>query len=262
MSVHPTAVIHPDAKIGASVEIGAFALIHADVEIAEGCVIGPYTELIHARIGSGTGIGSHSIIGGDPQMLEWKPVPSIVRIGDNNDIREIVTIHRSAEENGATEIGERNMIMTNSHIGHDCKIGNDTVITTYAGLSGHVEVRDFAIIGGHAGIHQFVRIGEGAMVGGMSRIVQDVAPFMMAEGNPCAIRTTNAIGMKRRGFSKEARGAVKEAFRILFKSGLNLKSAKERLEKLSDDSGSIEKIIEFANSTKRGLTGTEKTADS
>ncbi len=261
MSIHPTAQVNPDAKIDPSAEIGPFALIHADVEIAENCVIGPYVDLNHCRIGGGTTIRSHSIIGGDPQMLGWKEVPSIVRIGKNNDIREMVTIHRSAYENGETLVGDGAMIMTISHIGHDCKIGNETIITTYAGLSGHVEVRDFAIIGGHVGIHQHVRIGEGAMVGGMSRLVQDVVPFMLIEGHPAFVRSTNAIGMKRWDYSKEARANVKEAFKIIFKSGLNLKSAIERLEEISDASGEMEKILEFVKTTKRGLTGTSGKED-
>ncbi|MEE8484539.1 MAG: acyl-ACP--UDP-N-acetylglucosamine O-acyltransferase [Nitrospinota bacterium] len=256
VSIHPTAQVDPDAKIDPSAEIGPFALIHSGVEIAENCVIGAYVELNHCRIGGGTRIGSHSIIGGDPQMLGWKEVPSIVRIGRDNDIREMVTIHRSMYENGETLVGDGNMIMTISHIGHDCKIGNEAIITTYAGLSGHVEVRDFAIIGGHVGIHQFVRIGEGAMVGGMSRLVQDVVPFMLIEGHPAFVRSTNAVGMKRRDYKKEARANVKEAFKILFKSGLNLKSAIEKLEGISDASGEMETILEFVKTTKRGLTGT------
>ena len=255
MKVAATAVVHPDATVDPSARIGAYAVIHEDVEIGANCVIGSYVELNHAKIGSGTRIGSHSIIGGDPQMLDWEPVPSIVRIGADNDIREMVTIHRSKDSGGETLIGDRNMIMTNTHIGHDCIIGNDTIIITYAGLSGHVTVDDFAMIGGHAGIHQQVRIGESAMVGGMSRLVQDVAPYMMVEGSPATVRGTNAIGLKRRGVKPKARSAIKEAYKILFRSGMNLKSAIEKIGAIEGDYPELKVLLDFVSTTKRGLTG-------
>lgn len=255
MTIHPTAIVHKDSKIDPTVEIGPYAVINSDVEIGPGCKIGPYVLLDHAVIGENTRIAGHTLVGGDPQMLVWKDVPSKVRIGSNNDIRELVTIHRSKNENSETVIGNGNFILANTHIGHDCVIGNNTVITTFAGLSGHVTVHDGAVIGGMAGIHQFVRIGELAMIGGMARIVQDVAPFMLAEGSPADIRNYNVVGLKRKGYGEKARANVKEAFKILFKSKLSLKSSRERLAELSDDSGEMKKITEFVNSTQRGLTG-------
>ena len=254
MKAAPTAIVHPGASVDPSVEIGAYSVIHEEVEIGENCVIGSFVELNHAKIGSGTGIGSHSIIGGDPQMLNWEVVPSIVRIGVDNDIREMVTIHRSKDSGGETLIGDRNMIMAYSHIGHDCVLGNDTIITT-AGLGGFVTVDDFAIIGAYAGIHQFVHIGESAMIGGMSRIVQDVAPYMMVEGNPASVRGTNAIGLKRRGFRPKVRNAIKEAYKILFRSRLNMKSAIEKISEIEGDYPELKVLLDFIGSTKRGLTG-------
>jgi len=255
MNIHPTAIVHKEARIDGTAHIGPYAIINANVEIGSQCVIGPHVWLDHARIGDGTKIGGHSLIGGDPQMLKWKDVPSLVRIGKDNDIRELATIHRSKDENAETVLGDGNLIMTNTHVGHDCRIGNNAIITTYAGLSGHVTVHDFAIIGGQAGIHQFVRIGEMAMVGGMARIVQDVAPFMLAEGSPADMRSTNAVGLKRKGYSEKARANIKEAFKILFKSGLNLENARLKLAEIPDDAGEMKKILDFVNSTKRGLTG-------
>lgn len=255
MKVEATAIVHPRANVDSSVEIGSYAVIHEDVEIGPDCVIGSYVELTHTKIGGGTRIGSHTIIGGDPQMLGWEPVPSIVRIGLANDIREMVTIHRSADSGGETVIGDRNMIMTNTHIGHDCAIGSDTVIITYAGLSGHVTVEDFAMLGGHAGIHQHVRIGESAMVGGFTRLVQDVAPYMMVEGNPATVRGTNAIGLKRRGVKPGARSAIKEAYKILFRSGLNLKNAQEKIAAIEGGFIELKVLLDFVGATKRGLTG-------
>jgi len=255
MKLEATAIVHPGASIDPSVEIGAYAVIHEEVEIGANCVIDSYVELKHTKIGSGTRIGSRSIIGGDPQMLGWEVVPSIVRIGADNDIREMVTIHRSKDSGGETLIGDRNMIMSIAHIGHDCIIGNDTIITSYAGFSGHVTIDDFAVIGAFGGVHQFVHIGESTMIGGMSRIVQDVAPYMMVEGNPARVRGTNAIGLKRRGISPKTRSAIKEAYKILFRSGLNLKSAMEKIAAIEGDYPEIKKLLDFVGSTKRGLTG-------
>lgn len=255
MKAEATEIVHPGATVDPSVEIGAYSVIHENVEIGKNCVIGSFVELNHAKIGSGTRIGSHSIIGGDPQMLDWDAVESIVRIGEDNDIREMVTIHRSANSGGETLLGDRNMIMTNTHIGHDCIIGNDAVMITYSGLSGHVTIDDFAMIGGNVGVHQHVRIGESVMVGGMSRIAQDVAPYMMVQGNPATVRGTNAIGLKRRSVSPKARSAIKEAYKILFRSGLNLKSAIEKIGAIEGDFPELKVLLDFVSSSKRGLTG-------
>ncbi len=262
MSIHPSAVIHKDARIDATATVGPFAVIGANVEIGPRCVIGPQTWLDHARIGEGTRIGAGSIIGGNPQMLIWKEVPSLVRIGQNNDIRELVSIHRSKDENGVTAVGDDCMIMTNTHIGHDCAIGDNVIITTYAGLAGHVTVHNHVIIGGHAGIHQFVRLGEYAMIGGAALILQDVVPYMVAQGNPAHIRTFNMVGLKRKGFSDGARAEIKQAFKILFAKRGNLKIAKEELAALPDESGSVRKILDFINASKRGFIvgGTSRVA--
>ncbi len=254
MSIHPSAVIHKDARIDATAAVGPFAVIGADVEIGPRCVIGSHVWLDHARIGEGTKIGGHSLIGGDPQMLNWKEVPSLVRIGANNDIHELVTIHRGKDENGETKVGNDCMIMTNTHIGHDSLIGDNVIITTYAGLSGHVTVGNHAIIGGQVGIHQFVRIGEYAMIGGMARIVQDVVPYMLAEGSPAHIRNFNMVGLKRKGFSEAARADIKRAFKVLFVKRGNLQSAKAELAALPDESGYVTKIAAFIAASKRGIT--------
>ncbi len=258
MSVHPSAVIHQDARIDTTAAVGPFAVIGGNVEIGPRCVIGPHVWLDHARIGGGTRIGANSLIGGDPQMVNWKEVPSLVRIGMNNDIRELVTIHRGKDENSQTLVGNDCMIMTNTHVGHDCAIGDNVIITTYAGLSGHVAVGNHVIIGGQVGIHQFVRIGEYAMIGGMARLVQDVVPYMLAEGSPAHIRNFNVVGLKRKGFSDAARADIKRAFKILFVKRGNLQAAKEGLAALPDESGHVRKIIDFINASKRGITTGKK----
>ncbi len=261
MSLHPSAIIHKDARIDATATVGPFAVIGANVEIGPRCVIGPQTWLDHARICEGTRIGAGSLIGGNPQMLNWKEVPSLVSIGQNNDIRELVTIHRGKDENGVTSVGNDCMIMTNTHIGHDCAIGNNVIITTYSGLAGHVTVNDHVIIGGQVGIHQFVRIGEYAMIGGAALIVQDVVPYMLAQGNPARIRTFNMVGLKRKGFSDKARAEIKQAFKVLFVKRGNLKTARQELAALPDESGYVRKIIDFVNASKRGFIMGKKTDD-
>ena len=255
MAIHPTAIIDPKAKIDSSAEIGAYAIIGGNVEIAAGCKIAPHASIDHCRLGERTRVGTHTVLGGDPQMLNWKEVPSLVVIGKDVWIHELVTIHRGMYENGVTSIGDRCMIMSNSHIAHDCDFHNDVIYTTLSGVAGHVTIEEFAIISAEVGIHQHVRIGAYAMVGGMSRIVQDVVPFMMVEGSPAKIRTTNAIGLKRKGFSKEARDNIRRAFKVLFQSGLSTSSAVEELKKLDDSNGVIKRIIDFIGNSKRGLTG-------
>lgn len=254
MSVHPSAIIHKDARIDATAAVGPFAVIGANVEIGPRCVIGSHVWLDHARIGEGTRIGANSLIGGDPQMVNWKPLPSLVRIGANNDIRELVTIHRGKDANSETTVGNECMIMANTHIGHDCAIGDNVIITTYAGLSGSVTVGNHVIIGGQVGIHQFVRIGEYAMIGGMARLVQDVVPYMVAEGSPAHIRNFNVVGLKRKGFSDAARAEIKQAFKILFVKRGNLQTAKLALAALPDESGYVGKITAFIAASKRGIT--------
>lgn len=255
MSIHPSAVVHAEARIDHSVEVGPFAVIGDNVEIGKNCRIAPFVHLKYCRIGEGSKIGAHTIIGGAPQIHGWKEVPSRVVVGKDCYIHELVTIHRSKEENGETLIGDRCMIMSNTHIAHDCRLENDVIFSTFAGLSGYVEIEEFAIISGQAGIHQFVRIGAYAMVGGLCRVIQDVAPFMLAEGSPAVIRSTNAVGLKRKGFSKETRLNIKRACKILFQSGYSLKTAKEKLAELEDGEGEIKRILVFMNNSRRGFTG-------
>ncbi len=255
MAVHPTAVIDDGAKIDSSVKIGPFTVIGENVEIGKGCQIGPHAYLKHCRVGDGSSIGSFTAIGGDPQMLPWDEVASLVVIGNECVINEHVSVHRSKHENGATKIGDRCMLMANTHVGHDCRLANDVVFTTYSGTSGHVDIEEFAILGGGCGIHQFARIGAYAMIGGMARITQDVVPFMLAEGSPARIRSTNAIGLKRKGFSIKARRNIKEACKALFHSGNSKQGGMEALRKIDDDKGEIKRVLKFMESSKRGLTG-------
>lgn len=255
MSIHPTAVIDKKAYIDSSVEVGPYAVIGENVEISANCRIGSHTKLDNCRIGEGSRIDSLTAIGGDPQYLDWRPVPSLVVIGMGVWINELITIHRSMYENGETSIGDRCMIMSNSHIAHDCKYANDVVHVTSTAVGGHVTVEEHATISAVVGIHQFVRVGAYSMVGGVSRIVQDVVPFMLVEGSPARTRAVNSIGLKRKGFSVKARGNVKKAHKILFHSGHSKSVAVEELKKIEDSEGEMKRLVEFLTSTKRGIIG-------
>ncbi len=255
MAIHSTAVVSSSAEIDATAEIGPFTVIGENVRIGENSRVGSHTVIRQCHIGKGTTIGSHTAIGGNPQILDWKEVPSLVTIGDGCFINEMVSIHRSMHEDGATSVGDRVMIMSNTHIGHDCRLENDVILTTYTGLSGHVTVEEYAMTGGHAGVHQFVRIGAYAMVGGYTRLVQDVAPFMLCEGSPAFIRAPNLIGLKRRGFSLKARSNIKKAFKILFNSGLSMGTARGKLPEIEEENGEITRLAEFIEKSKRGLIG-------
>jgi UDP-N-acetylglucosamine acyltransferase len=255
MSIHPTAVVDKKAKVDSSVEVGPYAVIGGNVEISANCKIGAHAKIDNCRIGEGSRIDSLTAIGGDPQYLDWRPVPSLVVIGMGVWINELVTIHRSMYENGETAIGDRCMIMSNSHIAHDCKYGNDVVHTTMTAVGGHVTVEEHAMISAVVGVHQFVRIGAYSIIGGVSRIVQDVVPFMLVEGSPASTRGINSVGLKRKGFSAEARGNIKKAHKILFHSGHSKGVAVEELGKIEDSEGEIKRLIDFLTSTKRGIIG-------
>jgi len=255
MNIHPTVIINKSAEIDATAVIEPYCVIGENVKIGKNCRIASHVNLKQCRIGNNTTVGSFSAIGGDPQMLGWEAVPSLVVIGNDCVINEIVTVHRSKDEGSATMIGDRVMLMANTHVGHDSIIGDDVIFTTYSGTSGHVVVEDGAMLGGGCGIHQFVRIGTHAMIGGMARIAQDVVPFMLAEGNPADVRTTNAIGLKRKGFSIQARKNIKKACKALFMEGNSKQSGIEQVKAIPDAEGEIKIILGFIKKSKRGLTG-------
>ena len=253
MSIHPTAVIDPSAKIGKGVQIGPFCLIGPGAEISDDCTIGAYTQIDWTRLGPQCKIGAKTILGGDPQMHGWTPVESWVTIGAGTFINEMVVIHRSKEENKATSIGPGCYIMTQTHVGHDCTLGADVTLTSLAGLAGHVEVGDRAVIGGALGIHQFVRIGTMAMVGGMSRVSQDVAPYFTVAGIPARAHGLNAYAMKKYKTKPSRRKELKHAYKLLVRSGLSLSGAMEKIrEELSCD-GEIGQLIQFIDTSERGI---------
>lgn len=269
--IHETAVIHPRARLGKGVRVGPYAVIGEDVEIGDDTDIGPHVVVQGPTvIGRRNRIGAGACLGGDPQDVRYRGEPTWLRIGDDNIIREGVTIHRGTPGGRReTVIGNGNFIMTHAHIGHDCIVGNGTVITHGAGLAGFVEVEDGAVIGGLTGLHQFVRIGALAMVGGCSRIVKDVPPFMTVMGNPARVYGLNSVGLRRNGIGPAGRRTVKQAYRLLYRSGLNVSQALERIEAeltgeaaQEDGYDPVVHLVRFVRASRRGIApGAEAAAN-
>lgn len=241
--IHETTKIHPYAVIGPEVKIGA------------NCEIFPHTYLEHCEIGENCKISPGAIIGTAPQDISYKGEPTKVIIGDNCHIREHVTINRGAnKEDGLTEIGNECFIMTGAHIAHNCKIGNNVVIANNALLAGHILVEDNVFIGGAVVMHQFVRVGEMAIVGGFTGTRQDLPPYSKIDGRPGRVVGINSIGLKRRGLSLEERTLIKKAFNLIWFSELNTQQAVERIREGLSSNKYLEHLIEFIQSSKRGVT--------
>ncbi|MAM57105.1 MAG: acyl-[acyl-carrier-protein]--UDP-N-acetylglucosamine O-acyltransferase [Salinicola sp.] len=230
--IHPSAIVDPSARLADDVEVGPFSVIGADVEIGAGSVIGPHVVLKGpTRLGKRNRIFQFASVGEDCQDKKYAGEPTRLEMGDDNVVRESVTIHRGTiQDRGVTTIGDRNLFMAYSHVGHDCLIGNDCILANQATLAGHVTLGDFAIIGGLSAIHQFAHMGEHAMVGGCSAITKDIPAFIMVNGNPAAPHGLNSIGLKRRGFSAEAIKALGEAYRLVYRKGLTLEQAVGEIE--------------------------------
>ena len=210
--IHPTAVIHPNAQINPTVEVGPYAVIGDQVKIGAQTTIGPHVVIEGpTEIGKNNRIFPSAVIGLEPQDLKYKGVPSGLKIGDGNTIREFVTINRATEADELTEIGNNNLLMAYVHVAHNCVLEDHLVIANAVALAGHVHIESRAVIGGALGVHQFVHIGRNAMLGGMSRIDRDAPPFMMIEGNPSRVRSLNLLGLKRAGLTTEDIGYLKKA---------------------------------------------------
>ncbi len=255
--IHPTAVINKNAQIHPTVRIKPYAVIGAQVSIGANTVVGSHAIIDgFTTIGKDNQIFPGAAIGLEPQDLKYQGANSEVIIGDRNRIREYVTINRATNEGEATVIGDDNLLMAYSHVGHNCIIGNEVIIANSVAIAGHVQIESMAIISGVLGIHQFVQIGTMAMVGGMSRINRDVPPYMMVEGNPARVRSLNLVGLKRRGISSEEIRQLKKAFRLLYLQQMTREEAIAQLNSLSD-SQCIQHLRNFveqsSSSTRRGL---------
>ncbi|MEF3280647.1 MAG: acyl-ACP--UDP-N-acetylglucosamine O-acyltransferase [Elusimicrobiota bacterium] len=256
--IHPTAIVNPEAKIADGVEIGPYSIIGHEVEIGENTFIGPYCFIEFSKIGANNKIIAHAVIGAPPQDYKYSNERTFVEIGDNNIIREGVSIHRGTPGgHKITKVGSGCFLMANSHIGHDCVVGNNVIMVNCASAAGHVEIGDNAIISGLCGIHQFTRIGSFVMLSGGAMANQDIIPYVIAQGDRAKPVGLNIVGLKRAGFSIESIKSIKHAFKTIFKSGLKLEVAIERLEK-EHSSPEVKKIIEFIKGSKRGIARPRK----
>lgn len=255
MKIHPTAVVAPDVELAGGVEIGPYAVVGPDVHIGENTVIGSHVVIEgHTDIGARCRIFQFASIGVQPQDLKFRGEPTRVVIGNDNTIREFVTIHRATVSDiGVTIMGDHNLIMAYSHIAHNCKLGNHVIMVNAANLAGHIHVEDYAIIGGLTGVHQFTRIGAHCIIGGASAISKDVAPYLLVSGNRAKPHGLNLIGLKRRGFKEGTIWALKDAYRLIFRSSLLLRTAIEKVRNEVEDCPEVRHFVEFIEQSKRGI---------
>lgn len=253
--VHETAIVHPNAKIGRNVIVGPYAIIGENVEIGDNCVIGPQVVIEGwTTIGQGNRFFHGCSIGCEPQDLKFRGEKSYLFIGDNNTFRENVTVSRGTEGGGGeTRIGNNNLFMAYSHVAHDCQLGSHIVIANCTALAGHVTVEDRAVIGGMSGIHQFTKIGKMVMVGACSKIVKDVPPFVLVDGNPAKVSGINVVGLRRNGIDPQIRDEIKKAYRILYRSSLTVNRAIEQMEQELHGCEEIDHFIRFLRNAERGI---------
>ncbi len=251
--IHPQAIVDKEAHLEADVEIGPYAIVERGVRLRRGVKVLALAQIKgDTEIGEDTLVGEGALLGAPPQILGHKENKGKLRIGKNNIIREYVTVHTSSSTEAATLIGDDNYLMAFSHIAHDCQLGSGIVICNGTLIAGHVRVEDSAFLSGNVVVHQFVHIGRLAMIGGLSRINQDVPPFMLAVGDS-RIWGVNLVGLKRKGFSLEQINQIKKAFNILYRKSLSLPTALEELRKLA--SPYVQEILNFILLSKRGICG-------
>lgn len=250
--IHPTAIVHPNAKIGADCEIGPFCIIGENVSLGDKCKL--YSHVVldgHTKIGKENEFFQFVVIGNKTQDLKWKGGTTWTEVGDNNVFREYVSVNSATGDGEVTKIGSNNHLLTHCKIGHNCIFGNHIIIAD-AAVAGHVLVEDYARISTCA-IHQFCRIGKMSMIGGCSKVVQDVPPFMLADGNPAETRTINKFALERNGMAEETQVALRAAFKLLFREGLTVSNALTRIEKELPQSPEVLHLIQFIRSSERGI---------
>jgi UDP-N-acetylglucosamine acyltransferase len=252
--IHRTAIVDPSARLAAGVVVGPYCVVGADVELGPGCRLDSHVRLDGPLVAGPDNCFSHgAAIGGAPQDLKYAGGRTGVRIGAGNVFREFATVNRAAVEGGNTVIGDRCLIMTYVHVAHDCAIGDRVILANSVNLAGHVEVEEHAIVGGVTPIHQFVRIGRYAIVGGGSRVPKDMPPYFKAAGNPLRVVGPNSLGLARNGFPPEARRTIKEAFRLLYRSGLNVTQACARIREELEASPETTHLLRFIERSHRGI---------
>jgi len=253
--IHPSAIIGKNAVIGKNVKIGPFAVVADHVTIGDGTIIDAGAQILnYTDIGKNCHIFSYAVLGSISQDLKYNDCRSYVTIGDNNTIREFVTINRSTGSDTATVIGNNNHIMAYSHIAHDCSIGDHNILANCATLAGHVTIEDHVVMGGLSAIHQFCRVGMLAIIGGCTKVVQDVPPYSMCDGHPAQVRGINLVGLRRAGYKQDAVSLLKKAYKIVFFDDHPFDKAKELVRRDVTKSKEVAQLLDFIAASKRGIT--------
>ncbi len=253
--IHQTAIVAPEATLGSDCYIGPFCTVGAEVSLGDGVRLDSHVVVGgRTSIGRGTHVFPFASIGLAPQDLKYGGEETATEIGEENQIREFVTIHRgTAGGGGLTRIGDRNLLMAQAHVAHDCQIGSDVIMANAATLAGHVEIEDRANVGAYSGVHQFCRVGREAFIGGYSVVVKDAPPFAVIQGNHAKCYGLNRVGMRRRGYAKEVIENLNHAYRLLLSSKLNTTQALERIREEISGCEEVDLLVEFIESSKRGV---------
>ncbi len=252
--IHPQAVVSAKAHLGEHVSVGPFAVIEDDVIIGDGTWVGPHAYVANgSRVGRECRLHPFSSVGAPPQDLKYKGEPTLLELGDRCTVREYATLNRGTVETGKTVIGSDCLFMANTHVGHDCRVGNRVIMANSVALGGHVHLGDWVIIGGGTPIHQFCKVGDHAMIGGGFRVVKDVPPFILAGQEPLVFEGLNSVGLKRRGFQPRTMELLEAAYGVLYRSNLNVSQAVARIKESIELTSEVHTVLSFIASSKRGI---------
>jgi UDP-N-acetylglucosamine acyltransferase len=252
-TIHPTAIVSSDAELGADVQVGAYAIIGEGCTVGDGCIIAPRAVLEkNVTLGANVKVGVGTVLGGDPQDLKYKGEHTTVEIGEGTTIREYTTINRGTTQSFKTTVGKNCFLMSYVHLAHDCHVGNGVIISNGTQLAGHVTVDEKAILSGLVAVHQFATIGRFSFIGGCSRVAKDVPPYVKAVGNPIKLYGLNSVGLERNGIPEDVRRELKRAYRLFFKSELNLSQARARAVAELQPFAEIKEFLEFFDRSDRG----------
>jgi len=254
INIHPTAIVDPKAEIGAEVTIGPYTVVQKDVVIGDGCQIGSHV-LVHAgtRMGQNCRVSTGAVLATDPQDLKYAGEKTTLWIGDNTTVREFCTLNRGSSHRLKTVVGSQTLLMAYVHIAHDCIIGNNVILANAVNMAGHVTIEDFASVGGMTPIHQFVRIGKHSFIGGGLRVPKDVPPYILAASEPLTYEGINKVGLSRRGFSGEVMLQMRRAYKLIYRSKLNVSQAIDQIENTIELIPEIQYIIDFIKASERGI---------
>lgn len=253
--VHPTAIVHSNAQLGEGCQIGPYCIIGEHAVLGANCRLHSHVVIDgHTVLGQGNEIFPFACLGLKTQDLKWKGGTTWTKIGDFNVFREHVTIHSATGDGEETVVGSHNHVLAYCHLAHNVRLGNRVIMSNVATLAGHVLVEDHAVIGGLAAVHQFCRIGTMAIIGGCSKVVQDVPPYMLADGNPAETKTINKVGLDRNNVSDNVQAALKQAYRLLFREGMTISKALERIEKELPAMPEIQRLVQFTRTSERGIS--------